>query len=661
MMSALKKSMAGRICYAFIFTLAVPFLLWNGAMVWEPYMKLVPVCSPAWGIALILVGTVLMAGSMISLKRQGGGLPMNAYPPPRFVATGFYRVIPHPIYWGFCLTCAGCSIWAGSSAGLYVMTPLAALGCAAIVWGYERQDLIRRFGTSGPPTLIGIPPDTEERPGWRKRLAACMLMGGFWAAAYYGGAWTRVTEGAPDCRVFGERADVLSEYSVFIYQSIYLVVPVVLLFLCNTNRRLRHLEQMVYGCFGLGLFLFLMIPFSCPLMNFQPETLAGHALLLDRGWLPDCCIAFPSFHVLWALIVAWFLWKDVSRPVGMIGSLWACGLAWSCVATGMHGWLDVIGALGVFLVVANVRGLAGFFLRGAECLANSWTSWRIGSWRVINHAVYVFLAAFPGYVLAVSLAGSGYRWDVWIVALCSLAGAGVWAQIVEGSSRLLRPFGYYGAVFGGGGGLVLAAWLHPVFAPGTLFNGWVLLAAMAVSSPWIQAVGRLRCLVQGCCHGHPVPEGWELWGIVHRNPASRVCRLTEWSGRPLHATPLYSIGFNMVSGWILVRLWCAGMPAGLLAGLYFMLAGLTRFVEEAYRGEPQTGRHAGLSNYQWLSIGFIGMAFMIWNIPSSMVAVPSPVWPGGVLAPGLVLGLLYAFCMSTDFPGSGRRFARLTS
>lgn len=103
------------------------------------------------------------------------------------------------------------------------------------------------------------------------------------------------------------------------------------------------------------------------------------------------------------------------------------------------------------------------------------------------------------------------------------------------------------------------------------------------------------------------------------------------------------------------------MPAGLLAGLYFMLAGLTRFVEEAYRGEPQTGRHAGLSNYQWLSIGFIGIAFIIWNIPSSMVAVPSPAWPGGALALGLVLGLLYAFCMSTDFPGSGRRFGRLTS
>lgn len=660
-MSKLRNSIAARMGYGFIFIIVIPFLLWSGAVAWEPYMKLVPVYSPVCGGALAVIGLVLMLGSMISLKIQGGGLPMNAFPPPRFVTTGFYRIVPHPIYWGFCLTCAGVSIWFGSSAGLYVITPLSILGCTAIVWGYERRDLIRRFGRPSPTTLLGLPPDTDERPGWLKRITACILMGGFWAIAYYGCAQTHVTEGAPDCRVFGEGADVLSEYFVLIYQSIYLVVPVVLIFLCNTNRRLRHLEQMVYGCFGLGAFLFLMIPFSCPLQEFQPETWAGHALLLDRRELPDCCVAFPSFHVLWALIVARFLWKDLSRNIGLAGSIWACGLSWSCVATGMHGWLDLIGAVCVFCLVANMQKLAGSSLRCAEWLANSWKAWQIGSWRVINHAVYVFLAAFSGYVLVVSLAGPSYLWAVWIVALSSLVGAGLWAQVVEGSTKLLRPFGYYGAVLGGVIGLVLVDLLHPLLSPETCLDGWILFAAMAVSAPWIQAVGRLRCLVQGCCHGQPVPPGKERWGIIHRNPASRVCRLTEWSGRALHATPLYSIALNIVAGWILLRLWCAGMPAGLLVGFYLMLAGLIRFVEEAYRGEPQTRYHAGLSHYQWLSIAFIGTAFIIWNIPSAMVVVPAPVWTEGALIPGVLLGLLEAFCMSTDFPGSNKRFSRLTS
>lgn len=661
MIRLLGKLASSRFFYAFAFCVLIPCLLWNGASYWEPYVNLAPVHSPAVGTALVLAGAILMIGAMTSLKRDGGGLPMNAFPPPRFVSSGFYALVPHPIYWGFCLACAGISVGTGSAAGLYVMTPLAALGCLAIVWGYERRDLIRRFGTSAPPTLAGLPPDTQEPAGWPVRITALALMGLAWGAAYYGGALTRVAEGAQDCRVFGESAEVVSESAVWIYQSIYIIVPAVLVFFSNTNRRLRHLEILVYGCFSVGLFLFLMVPLSCPLKDFQPETVAGHALLLDRRGLPDCCIAFPSFHVLWALIVAAFLWRDVSRKAGCAGFLWAAALSWSCVAAGMHGWLDVLGAAGVFLVVAGARRLAAFFLKLAGRLANSWTCWRLGPYRVINHAVYVFFAASFGYVLSVALAGKAYGCAVAVVALCSLAGAGLWAQIVEGSSRLLRPFGYYGAVFGGLAGVVLAALLHPVVSPETPFNGWVLFGSMAAASPWIQAIGRLRCLVQGCCHGRPVSRENASWGIVHDHPASRVCRLTAWKGVPLHATPLYSIGFNLLSGWVLVHLWYAGMPAGLLTGLYFMLAGLSRFVEEAYRGEPQTPRHAGLADYQWLSVGFVGLAFVFWNIPSSMVPVPVPDWRAGALMPGVLLGLVYAFCMSTDFPDSGKRFARLTS
>ncbi|MBK7027646.1 MAG: hypothetical protein IPH40_12815 [Polaromonas sp.] len=31
-----------------------------------------------------------------------------------------------------------------------------------------------------------------------------------------------------------------------------------------------------------------------------------------------------------------------------------------------------------------------------------------------------------------------------------------------------------------------------------------LFAAFATSAPFAQAVGRLRCAIQGCCHGRPV-------------------------------------------------------------------------------------------------------------------------------------------------------------
>ncbi len=652
----------GRFFYGFAFCVLIPCLLWNGTLVWEPWVKLEAIHSVWLGGLSLFFGVCLMAGAMVALKVKGGGLPMNAFPPPKFVSTGFYGIVPHPIYWGFCLSCAGVSLLTGASAGLYVMTPLSMLGCAAIVWGYERQDLIRRFGSSAPPTLLGLPPANGERPGWVKRFAGVAMIGVVWALAYYGGALTGVAESAPDCRIFGEDAAAdIPDAAIWIYQSIYLIVPLVLVFSLNTNAKLRCMELWAYGCFGLGVLMFLMFPLSCPLDDFYPVTLADFCLQMDREGLPDYCIAFPSFHVLWALMVAGFAWRYAPRWLIAAAVVWACALAWSCVETGMHGWLDVLGALAVFFVVAGARPLARAALELAERLANSWRACRIGPLRIINHGAYVFLAAFLGYVLAVSLAGREYRIGIAVVAVCSLLGAGVWAQVVEGSARLLRPFGYYGAILGGLVGVAGAALLHPASDGGNGFSGWVLFAAMAVASPWIQAIGRLRCLVQGCCHGHPVGDCCRHWGIVHTNPASRVCRLTEWAGVPLHATALYSIGFNIVSGWVLVRLWCTGLPAGLLIGLYFVLAGLSRFVEEAYRGEPQTGRHGGLSDYQWLAVGFVCLAFVFWNIPSAMVPVPLPSWNSEALVPGGLLGVLYAFCMSMDFPDSNKRFSRLTS
>ena len=54
---------------------------------------------------------------------------MNAYPPPALVSRGPYAVVAHPIYLGFGLVAAGCAVGAGSAAGLWLVTPVAVLGC----------------------------------------------------------------------------------------------------------------------------------------------------------------------------------------------------------------------------------------------------------------------------------------------------------------------------------------------------------------------------------------------------------------------------------------------------------------------------------------------------------------------------------------------------
>ena len=66
---------------------------------------------------LTALGVAVLLAGMLSLWRYGGGLPMNAFPPARFVERGIYGLVPHPIYGGFVIACAGVAIAPARLAG----------------------------------------------------------------------------------------------------------------------------------------------------------------------------------------------------------------------------------------------------------------------------------------------------------------------------------------------------------------------------------------------------------------------------------------------------------------------------------------------------------------------------------------------------------------
>jgi hypothetical protein len=115
---------------------------------------------------------------------------------------------------------------------------------------------------------------------------------------------------------------------------------------------------------------------------------------------------------------------------------------------------------------------------------------------------------------------------------------------------------------------------------------------------------------------------------------------------------------NLVIGPILLRLWMVRAPLAFVAGMYFLLSGLARFVEEHYRGEPQTPIYAGLRVYQWLAIAWAvaGAAFM------ALGAAPAPL-PVGLewraLVPVSLFAVVAYLAYGADLPGSNRRFSRL--
>lgn len=642
------KGRAGRVLYGAVFLLLLPLLLAWWARAAESNVALPRLHHPRTGIAVAAVGAALLLSAWHALWRFGGGLPMNAFPPRHHVARGIYRWLADPIYIGAVLISAGVSIAVGSSAGLWLVSPALAAGCAALVIGYERLDLRRRFGVL-PPVLIALPPPEDAPPRWHDHLSVWLLVLAPWLLVY-----TAIIAGGPVPGSWNayfpfERSWPVIEWTEALYASAY---PVVLLmtFLLPTRRAIRR-----FAVAGIVLTIVLggmqlVVPLSAPPRAFEPTTALGRLLAMDRAYdelgRPGGA-TFPAFHAGWALLCGLACFTR-GRIIGAVGAAWAALNGASCITTGMHALIDVLAAVPIALLSWHAGRAWHGLLRCSERLANSVRAWRLGPVRILSHAAWSFMAGFVGAVLLGLLLGRAAVIPVTVTAIGGIVGAGLWLQFVLRGSGLSRPFGYHGFAIGAGATILLIAALGG--------PGWPLFAALAVAAPLIQAIGRLRCLVQGCCHGSET--GAAAHGIIVVAPQSRVCWLAGLRGRSIYPTPVYSILANVACTPILLRLWMEGAPCSVVGGVALVLAGVTRFAEESYRCEPKAPRFGGLHIFHWAAmLSVITGAILTTLHAPPAAAVDAFGW--SVFPWAMAVGTLFAFAMSVDFPDADRRFARL--
>jgi len=639
-------SRAGKCAYAGLFVVIIPALLVGWAVAAAAVVPL-PVVSYWWAGPVVLgIGALLMLVGTWALWVYGRGLPMSPYPPPVYVARGVFRLTPHPIYVGFTMLCFGVAMMAASPSGLWLVSPAVALACAALVLGFERHEIRRRFGaaTIGRP-LIALPDRSTEPPtGW-DHLSVFLLVFLPWTVAFEAVYQLGIPSGTIEAYFPFERDWPVLEWTEAVYASVYLFVPASV-FVAPTKAALRRFAVTGLIATAVVTLIYLMVPVIAPPRPFEPQSALGQALMFERA-MSNTVAAFPAFHVIWSLIAA-EAWASRSRRFAAVAWAWATLITISCLTTGMHALADLVAAGIVFLLLRRYGRIWQLLRRSAERVANSWREWRVGRVRFINHGAYAGLGGFVGFTIAAGFAGPNAFWQLVIIHFAGLLGAGLWAQTLEGSPKLSRPFGYYGSVFG-----VIATAIMVGALGG---NTMLLFAAIALAAPWVQAIGRARCLVQGCCHGRETAENV---GIRYWRERSRVCTLADLRGVPLHPTPLYSMLGNAVVGVILLRLWSLGAEYSLVAGAYLILSGIARFVEESYRGEPQTLVIGGLRIYQWLAI----LSFVVGAV---LTTIPSGAAPGfwywfdiRVLLAAAAFGLSAGFAMGVDFPGSARRFARL--
>ena len=632
---------AARLGYAALFVVLLPALLVAWAHRLDQWVTLPVVDFRTAGYALVVVGLVVMASGTAALWRHGRGLPMSAFPPERLVTRGIYAYVADPLYIGAVAVSVGLSLAARSPAGLWIVSPVLTLSCVAWVTGFERDATRRRFGAVAEPVL-SLPRARDDPPTAASRLAVYLLALVPWLVLYLAVERLGVPPAAWELDLALDRAIPVMAWTEAIYFAVYPMVVLAPL----AARRERDLRRFaVRGLVATAFIIpiYLLLPVVYEARPVGPTGFWEGIMRWERtGDAP--VTALPAFHVVWACIAAelytgtwkrgWVVWGVVAL------------VAASCVTTGMHSVVDVVAGGAAWVIVRHAGTIWGAVRRASEATANSWAEWHLGPLRLMSHGVFAGLGVAAGALVVLSLAGATLAW--WVAGATVAAGvaAALWAQAVEGSPLLLRPFGYFGGVFG-----VLAVVLVAGLSGA---DAWRLLAAYLSGLAFGQGIARVRCLINGCCHGRPADPAI---GIRYMHPRTRVARLAGLAGVPIHPTQVYALGFTLVVGFVLVRLWVAGAPLSFVAGTYFILIGLGRFVEEHFRGEPQTATLAGLRLYQWLAVAFIVGGAALTAVRT--VSAPAPTsldWRSLGLSLGLAVAAFAAF--GADLPGSSRRFAR---
>ena len=298
------------------------------------------------------------------------------------------RWLPWPALTGLCLACVGVSIGVGSASGLWLVSPLVALGCFAFVAGSPENGGVRLLPVEGLST-----PDGSDR------LAFFLFMVLPWLALYEAVLAIGIPRDAISGTLPFEQSLPVMEWTQVFYGSVYLFVLAVPFF-AKTRTDLRQFCVRGLWTMLIAYPAFLAIPLIAPKRAFLAHSVPGHLLLLERS-MDRPVAAFPSFHVTWALLAAEVYAMRWPR-LRVVFYAWALLVAASCVTTSQHSLLDVVGGIAtVALVVYWPRSWA-VPMRAIWCglsvvaVVRLWTLAMPASFIAGVSLVLAGLAMFPG-------------------------------------------------------------------------------------------------------------------------------------------------------------------------------------------------------------------------------------------------------------------------
>ena len=231
----------------------------------------------------------------------------------------------------------------------------------------------------------------------------------------------------------------------------------------------------------------------------------------------------------------------------------------------------------------------------------------IGRFPVYTYGVLLAAAYLTGLWLAVRRARArGLNGDrvmdlgIWIIA-SALIGAKLLLLIVDFQYYSQNPGELFSVFRSGGvfyGGLIAAVAVAFWYMRRSRLPLWPTTDAFAPGIALGHVVGRLGCVMAGCCYGRPTTVPW---AITFTSPLAAANVGTPLNV-PLHPTQLYEAGAELIILILLLTTEGKGRTyPGRTFWLYMLLYALTRFVIEFYRGDPR-GAVGMFSTSQFISI-----------------------------------------------------------
>lgn len=245
----------------------------------------------------------------------------------------------------------------------------------------------------------------------------------------------------------------------------------------------------------------------------------------------------------------------------------------------------------------------------------------IAGWPVYSYGVLLAAAYLAGLQMAVIRARRAgldaakvMDFGIYLI-IAALVGAKLMLVVVDFSYFRQNPRELLSLARAGGvfyGGLIAAVAVGLLLVRKYKLEIWATGDLMAPGIALGHVIGRIGCLLAGCCYGRPtlVP-----WAITFTDPAAAVNVGTPLA-IPLHPTQLYDAGAELlILGFLLITERKGHKFAGRTFFSYLTLYGISRFIIEFYRGDDRGMLFNVLSTSQVVSAAIIPISlFMLWRL-----------------------------------------------